>query len=114
MDKTVKAKKAPKAPKVKEIRRNVPAIDISFTIGTLVFSILFCAAMTYICTWGYYTTIVEAETYTFGSMIEYLTAPKNTPFTTSYVFGGLVLWGTIGFVLSKVIIKVIKHFINYK
>lgn len=114
MDKTIKAKKAPKAPKVKEIRRNIPAIDISFTIGTVIFSILFCAVMTYICTWGYYTTIVEAETYTFASMIEYLTSPKNTPFTTSYIFGGLVLWGTIGFVLSKVIIKAIKYFINYK
>lgn len=101
-----------KAPR--EVRRNVPAIDISFAIGTVVFSIAFCLLMTFICTWGYYTTIVEAETYTFGSMLEYLKNPKNIPFTSSYVFGGVVLWSTIGFVLSKVIIKAIKYFINYK
>lgn len=104
--------KTPKAPK--EVKRNVPAIDISFTIGTVIFSILFCLLMTYICTWGYYTTIVEAETYTFASMLEYLKNPKNLPFTSSYVFGGVVLWGTIGFVLSKLIIRAIKYFINYK
>ena len=98
----------------KEVKRNVPAIDLGFTIGTIVFSVAFCLIMTYICTWGYYTTIVEAETYTFGSMIEYLKAPKNLPFTSSYVFGGFALWGTIGFVLSKVIIKAIKYFMNYK
>ena len=101
-----------KAPK--EVKRNVPAIDISFTIGTVIFSIAFCLLMTYICTWGYYTTIVEAEVYTFGSMIDYLKDAKNLPFTSSDVFGGVVLWGTIGFVLSKLIIKAVKYFINYK
>ena len=98
----------------KEVRRNVPAIDLSFTIGTIVFSVAFCIIMTYICTWGYYTTIVEAETYTFASMMEYVKAPKNLPFTSSYIFGGLALWGTIGFVLSQLIIKAVKYFMNYK
>lgn len=101
-----------KAPR--EVKRNVPAIDISFAIGTVIFSIAFCLLMTYICTWGYYTTIVEAETYTFQSMIDYIKDAKNIPFTSSYIFGGVALWGTIGFVLSKVIIKGIKHIINYK
>ena len=99
---------------VKEVRRNDPKIDLSFTIVTIVFSFVFCILMTYICTWGYYTTIVESETYTFGTMMEYLQNPKNLPFTSSYVFGGIVLWGTIGFVLSKLIIRAAKYFMNYK
>ena len=106
--------KAEKAPKIKEVKRNVPAIDLSFTIGTVVFTIAFCLIMTYICTWGYYTTIVQAETYTFSSMIEYIKDSKNIPFTSSYIFGGVALWGTIGFVLSRLIIKAVKYFINYK
>jgi len=105
--------KTAKAPKIREVKRNVPAIDLSFTIGTIVFTLMFCLLMTYICTWGYYTTIVE-ENHTFASMIEYIKAPRNFPFTSSYVFGGVVLWGTIGFVLSKLIIKAVKYFINYK
>ena len=106
--------KAEKTPKIREIKRNVPAIDLSFTIGTIVFTIAFCLIMTYICTWGYYTTIVESDTYSFATMMEYIKAPRNFPFTSSYVFGGLVLWGTIGFVLAQLIITAVKYFINYK
>jgi hypothetical protein len=32
----------------------------------------------------------------------------------SYIFCSIVFWGTIGFVLSQVIIKVTKHFMNYR
>lgn len=106
--------KTAKAPKIREVKRNVPAIDLSFTIGTIVFTIAFCLLMTYICTWGYYTTIVEAETHTFASMMEYIKSPKTIPFMSSYIFGGVALWGTIGFVLSKLIIRAVKYFINYK
>ena len=106
--------KAEKAPKIREVRRNVPAIDLSFSIGTAVFTVAFCLLMTYICTWGYYTTIVEADVYTFGSMMEYVKDIKNIPFMSSYIFGGVALWGTIGFVLSKLIIRAVKYFINYK
>ena len=106
-----------KIPQAKEVKRNIPAIDISFLIFTLVFSIVFCVLLTYMCTWGYFTTIAELEEgreYVFNDMIEYIKLPKNTSFMISYIFSALALWGTIGFILSKLIIKVVKYFLNYK
>ena len=71
-----------------------------------------CVIMTYICTWALYVVQTEDEIMDFAGMMKYV--DKNINFMVSYVVCGVILWGTIGFVLSKVIIKLIKLIINYK
>ena len=100
----------PKAPR--EVKRNVPAIDLSFHIFTIVFTLALCVVMTYICTWALYVVQTEDELMDFAGMMKYV--KKNINFMVSYVVCGVVLWGTIGFVLSKVFIKLAKIILNYK
>jgi len=103
----VKAQKAPK-----EVKRNIPAIDISCVIFTILITIAMCVVMTYVCTWGSYYIQSEEDILTFQGMMKYV--EKNINFMRSYIFCGIVLWGTIGFVISKLIIKLFKYIINYK
>lgn len=103
----IKKEKAPR-----EVKRNVPAIDISFLIFTIIFTLALCLIMTYVCTWALYLVQTEDEIMDFAGMMKYV--DKNINFMVSYVVCGVVLWGTIGFVLSKVIIKFVKYIINYK
>ena len=102
--------KAPKAPR--EVKRNIPAIDISFLIFTIIFSLALCIIMTYVSTWGLYLAQTEDEIMDFAGMMKYV--DKNINFMVSYVVCSVILWGTIGFVLSKVIIKFVKYLLNYK
>ena len=99
-----------KAPR--EVKRNVPAFDLSFLIFTIVFTLALCVIMTYICTWALYVVQTEDELMDFAGMMKYV--KKNINFMVSYVVCGVVLWGTIGFVLSKVLIKLAKIILNYK
>ncbi len=104
--------KKEKAPRI--VRRNIPAVDISCAAFTFLFTVGLCILMTYICTWTLYIVQTEDEIMNFASMMEYVTKDKNIHFMISYIACGVVLWGTIGFVLSKVIIKGFKAIINYK
>ena len=102
--------KAPKAPR--EVKRNIPAIDISFIVFSIIFSLVLCVLMTYACTWWSYLIQTEDEIMNFEGMMKYV--EKNINFMRSYIFCGIVLWGTIGFVISRVIIKLVKIILNYK
>ena len=105
-----KALKAPKPPR--EVKRNIPAIDIGCAIATVLITLAICALMTYLCTWWSYLISVDADVYNTAEMMKYI--KKNINFMTSYIFCGVVLWGTIGFILSTLAVKLFKHIINYK
>ena len=96
----------------KEIRRNDPKIDRSFLIFTICFTVVLCIVMTFIASWSLYAIQSEEEVITTAGMMKYM--KKNINFMVSYIFCGLVLWGTIGFVLSQVILKLARYLLNYK
>ena len=105
----IKKEKAPR-----EVRRNVPAIDLSFLIFTIAFTLLICVLMTYVCSWSLYLMDTEDKVMTFNGMIKYIKKASNINFMVSYIFCSVVFWGAIGFVLSQVIIKVAKNLLNYR
>ena len=109
-----KAKKIKEAKAPREIRRNVPAIDNTFLIFTIVFSLLVCILMTYVCSWSLYVMDTEDKVMTFQGMMKYIQKTSNFNFMISYIVCSIIFWGTMGFVLSQVIIKIAKHFLNYK
>ena len=96
----------------KEVRRNDPKIDRAFFIFTICFTVILCILMTFIASWSLYAIQTEEEVITMAGMMKYM--KKNANFMVSYIFCGLVLWGTIGFVLSKVMLKVARYFLNYR
>ena len=110
--KIFKKEKGEKAPR--EIRRNVPSIDRAFFIFTIAFTLIICLLMTYVCSWSLYLMSTDDKVMTFNGMIKYIKKASNVNFMISYIFCSIVFWGTIGFVLSQVIIKVTKHFMNYR
>ena len=73
MAKAIKKEKAPR-----EVKRNVPAIDLSFLIFTIVFTLALCVVMTYICTWALYVVQTEDELMDFAGMMKYV--KKNINF----------------------------------
>ena len=96
----------------KEVRRNDPKIDRAFLIFTICFTVILCIVMTFIASWSLYAIQTEEEVITMAGMMKY--TKKNINYMISYIFCGLVLWGTIGFVLSKVILKLAKYLLNYR
>ena len=96
----------------KEVRRNDPKIDRSFLIFTICFTVVLCIVMTFVASWSLYAIQSEEEVITTAGMMKYM--KKNINFMVSYIFCGLVLWGTIGFVLSQVILKLARYLLNYK
>ena len=109
-----KAKKIKEAKAPREVRRNIPAIDNTFLIFTIVFSLLVCILMTYVCSWSLYVMDTEDKVVTFQGMMKYIQKTSNLNFMISYIFCSVVFWGAIGFVLSQVIIKFAKHLLNYR
>ena len=101
-----------KAPR--EIRRNVPAIDRTFFIFTIAFTLIICILMTYVCSWSLYLMDTDDKVMTFNGMIKYIKKASNINFMISYIFCSVVFWGAIGFVLSQVIIKFAKYLLNYR
>ena len=107
----VKAAKAPKAPR--EVRRNVPSIDLALNIVKASVTTILGLGLTFLCTWLYYVAQnKEAEEYTIQLMMEYI--DKNILYMSAVVVCGLILWATIGFILATLIVKAIKYFLNYK
>lgn len=96
----------------KEIRRNDPKIDRSFLIFTICFTVVLCIVMTFVASWSLYAIQTEEEVITIAGMMKYMN--RNINFMVSYIVCGVVLWGTIGFVLSKVILKLVKYLLNYR
>lgn len=109
-----KAKKIKEAKAPREIRRNVPHIDRAFLIFTIAFSILVCVLMTYVCSWSLYVMSTEDKVMTFDGMMKYIQKPANINFMVSYIVCSVIFWGTMGFVLSQVILKAVKYFMNYR
>ena len=109
-----KAKKIKKEKAPREIKRNIPAIDNTFLIFTIAFSLIVCVLMTYVCSWSLYVMDTEDKIMTFQGMMKYIQKTSNLNFMISYIFCSIVFWGAIGFVLSQVIIKFAKYLLNYK
>lgn len=106
-----KAVKAPKAPR--EVRRNVPSIDLALNIVRISVTSVVCLVVTFVCTWLLYVMQnPDAEYYTLAGMMEYI--DKNNVFMGSYIVCGLVMWATIGFILATLLVKLIKYILNYK
>ena len=106
-----KAAKAPKAPR--EVRRNVPSIDLALNIVKISVTTILGIGLTFLCTWFYYMAQNKtAEVYTIELMMEYI--DKNILYMSAVVVCGLILWATIGFIISTLIVKAIKYFLNYK
>ncbi len=113
-----KAAKIKKEKPPRIVRRNIPWIDAIFSVITAVMSLGVCVGMTYVCTWSLYVMAVmndpEQKVMNFQGMIEYIKADSNVNFMISYIFCSIVFWAVIGFVLGKLLIKLIKIMINYK
>ncbi len=103
--------KAAKAPR--EVRRNVPSIDLALNIVRISVTTIVCLVLTYLCTWfNYVVQTPDAEFYNFAGMMEYV--DKNINFMSSYVVCAFILWAAIGFVLATLLVKFIKYCLNYK
>ena len=103
--------KAVKAPR--EVRRNVPSIDLALNIVRIAVTTIVCLGLTYLGTWlNYVVQSPEAEFYSFAGMMEYI--DKNINFMSSYVVCAFILWAAIGFVLATLVVRFIKYCLNYK
>lgn len=103
--------KAVKAPR--EVRRNVPSIDLALNITRISVTTVICLVMTYLCTWlSYVVQTPDAEFYSFAGMMEFI--DKNIPFMSSYIVCSFIMWATIGFILATLLVKFIKYCLNYK
>ena len=103
--------KAPKAPR--EVRRNVPAIDLALNIVRISVTTIICLAATFLCSWLIYVVQnPEAEFYSWAGMMQYI--DKNSHFMSSYIVCSFIMWATLGFILATLIVRLIKYILNYK
>lgn len=103
--------KAPKAPR--EVRRNVPSIDLALNIVLASVTTIICLTATFLCSWlSYVVQNPEAEYYTFAGMMQYI--DKNIHFMSSYVVCSFIMWATLGFIIASLIVRLIKYILNYK
>ena len=106
-----KLAKAPKARR--EVRRNVPSIDLALNIVTISVTSLIGLVATALCTWfSYVMRNPDLEYYDIAGMMDYIDA--NINFMSSYIFCSLVMWATIGFILATLLVRLIKYILNYK
>ena len=104
----VKAVKAPR-----EVRRNVPSIDLALNIVTASVTTIGCLGVTFLATWlNYMVQTPDAEFYTVAGMMTYI--DKNINFMSSYIVCAFILWAAIGFVLATLVVRLIKYCLNYK
>ena len=107
----IKAPKAPKAPR--EVRRNVPSIDLALNIVRYSVTTVICLVVTFLCSWlSYVVQTPDAEYYTISGLMQYI--DKNSHFMSSYIVCSFIMWATIGFILATLIVKLIKYILNYK
>ena len=103
--------KAAKAPR--EVRRNVPSIDLALNITRISVTTVVCLAFTFLGTWlNYVVQSPDVEFYTFAGMMEYI--DKNINFMSSYIACAFILWAAIGFILATLVVRFIKYCLNYK
>ena len=103
--------KAAKAPR--EVRRNVPSIDLALNIVRIAVTTIVCLGCTFLGTWlNYVVQNSDAEFYTVNAMMEFI--DKNINFMSSYIACAFVLWAAIGFVLATLVVRFIKYCLNYK
>lgn len=103
--------KAVKAPR--EVRRNVPSIDLALNIVRISVTTIVCLGITFLATWlNYVVQNPEAEFYNITGMMEFI--DKNINFMSSYISCAFILWATIGFILATLLVRFIKYCLNYK
>jgi hypothetical protein len=104
----VKAAKAPR-----EVRRNVPSIDLALNITRISVTTIICLGITFLATWlNYVVQNPEAEIYNVEGMMKFI--DKNINFMSSYIVCAFILWAAIGFVLATLLVRFIKYCLNYK
>ena len=103
--------KAVKAPR--EVRRNVPSIDLALTIVRVSVTTIICFGLTFLGTWlNYVVQSKDAEVYNYAGMMAFI--DKNINFMSSYIVCAFILWAAIGFILATLLVRFIKYCLNYK